>query len=75
MTRCDVVKQMNIEDLAFFLSIIGWGDLNSIPNITNEDIEYYKDYLKEEDNDLIGILHDLNKSRHDYKEIEDGTNV
>lgn len=51
------------------------GDLKSIPNITNEDIEYYKDYLKEEDNDLIGILHDLNKSRHDYKEIEDGTNV
>jgi hypothetical protein len=75
MTRYDVIKQMNIEDLAFFLSIVEWGDLNSIPNITNEDIDYYKNYLKEEDNDLIGTLHDLNKSRHDYKETEDGNNV
>jgi succinate dehydrogenase flavin-adding protein (antitoxin of CptAB toxin-antitoxin module) len=75
MTRYDVIKQMNIEDLAFFLSIVEWGDLNSIPNITNEDIDYYKNYLKEEDNDLIDALHKLNKSRHDYKETEDVNNV
>lgn len=75
MTRYDVIKQMNIEDLAFFLSIVEWGDLNSIPNITNEDIDYYKNYLKEEDNDLIDALHKLNKSRHDYKDAEDGNNV
>ncbi len=75
MTKFDAIKQMSIEDLAFFLSVIEWGDLNSIPNITNEDIDYYKNYLKEEDNDLIGTLHDLNKSRHDYKETEDGNNV
>ena len=67
MTKFDAIKQMSIEDLAFFLSIIEWGDLNSIPNITNEDIDYYKNYLKEEDNNLIDTLHDLNKSRHDYK--------
>jgi hypothetical protein len=68
MTKFDAIKQMSIEDLAFFLSVIEWGDLNSIPNITNEDIDYYKNYLKEEDNDLINTLHELNKSRHDYKE-------
>lgn len=68
MTRFDAVKQMNIEDLAFFLSILECDDLNSIPNITDEDIDYYKNYLKDEDNDLIDILHELNKSRRDYKE-------
>jgi hypothetical protein len=72
MTRFDVIKQMNIEDLAFFLSIIEWGDLNSIYNITNGDINYYINYLKEEDNDLIDALHKLNKSRRDYREVEDG---
>ena len=70
MTRFDIIKQMNIEDLAFFLSIIELGDLNSIPNITNEDISYYISYLKEEDNDFMDILHKSNKSRHDYKEVE-----
>lgn len=68
MTRFDAIKQMNIEDLAFFLSILECDDLNSIPNITDEDIDYYKNYLKDEDNDLIDILHELNKSRRDYKE-------
>lgn len=67
MTRFDAIKQMNIEDLAFFLSIVELGDLNSIPNITNEDINYYINYLKEEDNDLIDALHELNKSRRDYE--------
>ena len=68
MTRFDAIKQMNIEDLAFFMSILECDDLNSIPNITDEDIDYYKNYLKDEDNDLIDILHELNKSRRDYKE-------
>ena len=68
MSRFDVIKQMNIDDLAFFLSIVECGDLNSIPNIDNDTINYYKNYLKEEDNDLIDALHKLNKSRHDYKE-------
>ena len=68
MTRFDAIKQMNIEDLAFFLSIVELGDLNSIPNISNEDVNYYKNYLKEEDNDLIDALHELNRSRRDYKE-------
>lgn len=74
MTRFDAIKQMNIEDLAFFLSIVELGDLNSIPNITNKDIDYYINYLKKEDNDndLIDSLHKLNRSRHDYKEVEDG---
>ena len=72
MTRFDAIKQMNIEDLAFFLSILECGDLNSIPNITDGDIDYYKNYLKDEDNDLIDILHELNKSRRDYKERKDG---
>lgn len=72
MTRFDAIKQMNIEDLAFFLSILECDDLNSIPNITDEDIDYYKNYLKDEDNDLIDILHELNKSRHDYKEVNNG---
>lgn len=70
MTRFDVIKQMNIEDLAFFLNIVELGDINSIPNITNEDINYYINYLKEEDNDLIDTLHTSNKSRRDYKEEE-----
>lgn len=69
MTRFDAIKQMSVEDLAFFLSIIELNDLNSISNITNEDIDYYINYLKEEDNsDLINALHELNKSRSDYKE-------
>ena len=72
MTRFDAIKQMNIEDLAFFLSIVELGDLNSIPNISNEDINYYINYLKEEDNNLINALHELNERRHDYKEVEDG---
>ena len=72
MTKFDVIKQMNIEDLAFFLSMVELGDPNSIPNIKNEDINYYINYLKEEDPNLIDILHELNKSRHDYKEVEDG---
>lgn len=75
ITKFDVIKQMNIEDLAFFLSIIELGDLNSIPNIDNESINYYINYLKEEDNGLIDILHKSNKSRHDYKEQEDGKNT
>ena len=71
MTRFNAIKQMNIEDLAFFLSIVELNDLNSIHNITNEDISYYINYLKEEDNsDLIDALHQLNKSRRDYKEAE-----
>ena len=74
MTRFDAIKQMNIEDLAFFLSIIELGDLNSIPNVDNESINYYKNYLKEEDNDLIDTLHKSNKSRHDYKEVGNGKN-
>ena len=74
MTRFDVIKQMNIEDLAFFLSIVELNDLNSISNITNKDISYYINYLKEEDSsDLINALHELNKSRNDYKEVEDGS--
>lgn len=73
MTRLDIIKQMNVEDLAFFLSIVELGDLNSIPNITNKDINYYINYLKEEDNNFLDALHKLNKSRHNYKEvIEDG---
>ena len=73
MTRFDVIKQMNIEDLAFFLSIVELNDLNSISNITNKDIDYYINYLKEEDSsDLIGALHELDRSRRDYKEIGDG---
>jgi len=73
MTRFDAIKQMNVEDLAFFLSIVELGDLNSIPNITNKDIDYYMNYFKEEDgSDLINTLHELNRSRHDYKEIENG---
>ena len=72
MTRFDAIKQMNVEDLAFFLSIIELNDLNSIPNIDNESINYYKNYLKEEDNGLMDTLHKSNKSRHDYKEVEDG---
>jgi uncharacterized membrane protein YvbJ len=75
MTKFDAIKQMTIEDLAFFLSMVELGDLNSIPNITNEDINYYINYLKKEDNDLIDVLHKLNKSRHDYKEVEDGENI
>ena len=62
MTKFDAIKQMNIEDLAFFLSTIEIVDLNSIPNITNEDINYYINYLKEDDDNLIDILHKLNKS-------------
>ena len=72
MTRLDIIKQMNVEDLAFFLSIVELGDLNSIPNIDNESINYYINYLKEEDNDLLDALHELNKSRRDYKEVKDG---
>ncbi len=72
MTNFDVIKQMNIEDLAFFLSTIDLADPNSIPNITNEDINYFINYLKKDDDGLIDILHELNKSRHDYKEVEDG---
>lgn len=72
MTRFDVIKQMNIEELAFFLSILELADFNSIPNISNEDINYYINYLKEEDNGLIDALHKSNESRHDYKEVEDG---
>lgn len=71
MTRFDAIKQMNVEDLAFFLSIVELGDLNSIPNIANEDINYYINYLKEEDNILIDVLHELNESRRDYKEQKD----
>lgn len=72
MTRFDAIKQMNIEDLAFFLSIVELGDLNSIWNIGNESINYYINYLKEEDDDFIDVLHKLNKSRHDYKEVDNG---
>ena len=72
MTRFDAIKQMNIEDLSFFLSIVELGDLNSIWNIGNESINYYINYLKEEDDDFIDVLHKLNKSRHDYKEVDDG---
>ncbi len=69
MTRFDVIKKMSIEDLAFFLSIIELNDLNSISNITDKDIDYYINYLKEEDSsNLINALHELNKSRNDYKE-------
>ena len=75
MTRFDAIKQMNIEDLAFFLSIIELGDLNSIPNIANEDINYYISYLKEEDNGLIDALHKSNESRHDYKEQKMGMTI
>ena len=75
MTKFDAIKQMNIEDLAFFLSMVELGDLNSIPNIKNEDINYYINYLKEEDPNLIDILHELNKNRHDYKEVEDGMTI
>lgn len=71
MTNFDAIKQMNIEDLAFFLSIVEIGDLNSIPNISNEDVNYYKNYLKN-NGDLINTLHKLNKIRHDYKEVGDG---
>lgn len=74
MTRFDAIKQMNIEDLAFFLSIVELGDLNSIWNIGNESINYYINYLKEEDDDFIDVLHKLNKSRHDYKEVDNGNN-
>lgn len=76
MTRFDAIKQMKIEDLAFFLSIVELNDLNSISNITNKDIDYYINYLKEEDSsDLIDALHELNKSRRDYEEVEDGNNT
>ena len=70
MTRFNAIKQMNIEDLAFFLSIVELNDINSIHNITNEDISYYINYLKEEDSsDLIDALHQLNKSRRDYNDV------
>lgn len=69
MTRFNAIKQMSVEDLAFFLSIIELNDLNSISNITDKDICYYINYLKEEDSsDLTNALHELNKSRNDYKE-------
>lgn len=54
MTNLEAIRQMNIEELAFFLCATNIPDPNDIPNITNEDIQYYKEYLSKEDGE--GVL-------------------
>ena len=57
MTNLEAIKQMNNEELAFFLSIVQWDDLNSIHMIYEKDFEYFKKYLNENGDGLIDAIH------------------
>ena len=53
MTNLEAMRQMSLEELAFFLSVTRWGDLNSIHMIPKEDIDYFTKYLNKDGSELI----------------------
>ena len=61
MTNLEAIKQMSVEELAFFLSVTRWDDLNSIHMIPKEDIDYFTEYLNKDGSELVESV----KSLHD----------
>ena len=53
MTNLEAIRQMSLEELAFFLSVTRWDDLNSIHMIPKEDIDYFTEYLNKDGSELI----------------------
>ena len=53
MTNLEAIRQMDLKELAFFLSITRWDDLNSIYMIPKEDIDYFTEYLNKDGSELI----------------------
>lgn len=54
MNNFDAIKQMNEEELAFFLAAAAVCDPNDILCITRENTSYYMEYLNKEDGE--GLL-------------------
>lgn len=59
MTNYEAIKQMSIEELAFFLCVVENNDLNSIPNINIEDVNYFLEYLNKDGNGLVEYVREL----------------
>ena len=69
-TKLEAIRQMNNEELAFFLSIVQWNDLNCIHLMPKEDIDYFKKYLNEDGEGLIESVH---YSLEDWKSYNSNT--
>lgn len=59
MTNYEAIKQMSIEELAFFLCVVENNDHNSILNINNEDVNYFLEYLNKDGNGLVEYVREL----------------
>ena len=59
MTNFEVIKQMNQEELAFFLAVVELNDPNAIPNIDVGDVDYFKEYLNKDGEGLLELTREL----------------
>ncbi len=71
MTNLEAIRQMSLEELAFFLSVTRWDDLNSIHMIPKEDIDYFTEYLNKDGSKLIESVKSCMEDWKKYIESED----
>ena len=71
MTNLEAIRQMNLKELAYFLSVIKWDDLNSIHMIPKEDIDYFTEYLNKNGSKLIESVKSCMEDWKKYMESED----
>ena len=71
MTNLEAIRQMNLNELAFFLSVTRWDDLNSIHMIPKEDIDYFTEYLNKDGSKLIESVNFCMEDWKKYMESED----
>lgn len=75
MLNLEAIRQMNLKELAFFLSVIKWDDLNSIHMIPKEDIDYFTEYLNKDGEQLIESTQYLMKDWENCNRDEDANSV
>ena len=71
MTNLEAIRQMNLNELAFFLSVTRWDDLNSIHMIPKEDIDYFTEYLNKDGSGLVESVKYCMEDWKKYMESED----
>lgn len=71
MTNLEAIRQMNLEELAFFLCVTQWNEPNSIHMMPKEDIDYFTEYLNKDGSELIGSVKFCMEDWKKYMESED----
>ena len=71
MTNLEAIRQMNLKELAFFLSVTRCDNPNSIHMIPKEDIDYITEYLNKDGSKLIESVRYCMEDWKKYREGEE----